>query len=331
MGPFDKNKACTYYADVAIQAYQEDQSRKCGFYPGSGWGSDHQAHYLWCMTGTNSKLINSKIEHLRDSLEQCRACEKYSNTAIAQNKINLIHHCGYSGGQWNSNYDHHFKWCMQGQSETTLKTQANLRNGKLGFCQPIYGSFKIVSIKPDVDASTGLIKTINIKMEVNSQKPWKIGRYGPSDKGSLWLDLKVINKTEYGPKIIQRRFSITGQYDGAYAATFVAPVVGAGKKHFTIKAATTYPSNIRLEAFKMLYHHPGGFISNKGFAQPGSFLCSFNYPDIEATVYMVTRDGVKSATEKEPQIQYNGIFFNTKTKKIGPWTEVPQRGSGPCP
>lgn len=332
MAPFNQEQACKDYAAVAIQAYQEDQSRNCGFYPGAGWGGDYQAHYVWCMTGSNATKIPSKIKHLRDSLEQCRACENYSNTAVSQNKTNQLHHCGYGGGQWNSNYNHHFKWCMQGQSITTLQKQTNLRQGKLGFCQPVYGNFKIKSIKPVVDLpGTGLVKTIAIEMEVNSQKPWKIGRYGPGDKGSLWLDLKVINKTEWGSKVIQRRFSITGQYDGAYVPTFVSPVVGTGKKNFTIKVAPSYPSNIRLEAFKMLYHHPGGLISNKGIAQPGSFDCSFNYPDIEATVYMVTRDGVKSATRKKTQIKYDGIFFNTKTKKIGPWDEVPLRGSGPCP
>lgn len=176
-----------------------------------------------------------------------------------------------------------------------------------------------------------VVKTVNIKIQANSPKPWLIGRYGPGDKGSLWLDLKVFNKTASGSKTVQRRFALTGHYDGASVPTFVAPVAGAGQTNFTIKAAPAYPSNIRLEAFKMRYHHPGGLFSNKGFAQPGSFLCSFNYPDIEAAVFIVTNKGVKSVTKKAEQIQKPGMHFNEKTKKIGPWDEVPLRGSGPCP
>lgn len=328
---YSQEEACKNYAEVAIKAFSEEQKLGCGYYPGAGWGGDYQAHYLWCMSGNNSSLIKSRITKLRDKLDTCRACNIYAGTAVLHNKVNDARYCGYTGGRWNSNRDYHFKWCLSGNNQQKINSESRLRKAKLDLCRPLNGDFQIVSIKPDIYKTTGFIKTINIEIKANTQKPWLLGRYGPGDQGSLWLDLKIINKTGSTPKVIERKFSLTGKYNGKYVPTFVAPVFGNGMKQFTIKAATSYPFNIRLEAFKMLYHHPGGIISSEGFAMPGSFKCSFDYPDIEATVYIITTKGVKKVKRIEQQIQYSGIYFNIKSKNIGAFTEVPLRGSGPCP
>jgi len=332
--PLSKEGICKKHADTAILAYKENINRACG-YLGEGWGNDYQNHYLWCMSGDNYKQSSILIGKLRNSLEKCRTCETFSKTAVNQNALNISQSCGLYGPEWNSDYNYHFKWCMHGQNHQLAVKENTSRKAILDKCKPLYGNFKVLSVKPFID-NNSLLQKIEIGIATDSTKPWAIGRYGPGAEGSLWLKLRIHNKTGYGPKIIDRIFSLTGKTtDQKYVTTFMTPHIGmsfpAGYQEFPIHISSGYPSKIRLEAFKMLYHHPGGFLSNEGIAQPGSFKCSFNYPDVEVTVYMVTNAGLKSATYKLEQFQNPNIYFNTKMKKIGAWSEVPQRGSGPCP
>lgn len=333
-GDFEsREQSCHKYANVAIQAFQENQDKKCGN-SGFPWGADPVSHYNWCMAGNNSQSISQNIKLFRENLEICRGCESYANTAITQYKTYQANHCGNGGNAWDGNYDYHFDWCMHGNNSQYAENENRARQFELNKCQPLNGNFKIESITPYL-YPTGYIQKIEFKVSANSPKPWLTGPYGTMKEGSMWLDLRVYNKTNYGIVRVDRSYSITGRGSKKdYIPTLMEPVPGqqfpSGQQTFTVNVSSGYP-NIRLEAHKMVYHHPGGLISSEGFAQPGSFKCSFNYPDIEATLHIVTNNGVKSDTRKLTQFQHPSVFFNIESKNIGLFSEVPQHGTGPCP
>lgn len=329
-----KEQRCKSYAETVKNAAQENQERKCG-YSGNAWNSDTLTNFQWCMQDTNINLVSSKIKMLREQLEKCRSCESYSKSAVNQYKQYAADQCGPGGPEWSGEYDYHFNWCKNGDNEKLHAAKGKkTRQNILDRCKPLYGNFNIDSIKPHLH-QTGYIDHIEITTTATSSRPWLIGDYGSNKEGSMWLRLTVSNKTNKGVEKIERDYSITGygsQKD--HIPTFMAPVPGqsmkSGQQQFKVQIGPGYP-NIRLEAHKMVYHHPGGWISSEGVAQPGSFKCSFGYPDIEATLYILTPAGVKSHTEKITQFQHPWVHFNTETKNIGAWDEVPQHGSGPCP
>lgn len=39
-------------------------------------------------------------------------CDRYARTAVAQNQVNVQLRCGLSGSRWQSNYSHHYNWCV---------------------------------------------------------------------------------------------------------------------------------------------------------------------------------------------------------------------------
>ena len=320
-----KDQFCKDYATTALEAWKENESRKCG-YSGEGWGSDYQSHYVWCIMGSNSDLVPAKIKSLREALEKCRTCEQYANTAVSQNKVNVGQSCGYKGPAWDSDYNNHFKWCMAGQNVQFTGQETKKRQGMMDQCKPLFGSFNIQSIKPYLNTNSYL-DHVDIQIEANSTKPWAIGPYGPGDEGSLWLKLRVYNLNDKCRKTVTERiFSITGKSGGNFVNTFMAPPMGmsfpAGNQNFTATVSSGYP-NIRVEACKDLYHTSGLF-------QPGGYACDFFFPDIDATVYMVTNTGVKSDTKKIEEFMHPNIFFNRVFEK-GSAPNITHDAPYPCP
>lgn len=65
------------------------------------------------------------------------ACSAYARQAVNQNNENLQRGCGFGGGRWQSNYDAHYGWCMNGGWMFDGPTnENNARAAELAKCVP---------------------------------------------------------------------------------------------------------------------------------------------------------------------------------------------------
>ena len=127
----DKRVRCDRYAKAAVAQQLENTSVGCGF-TGPEWDSNYNYHYQWCMHGNNSNydIINRGYEFRKDKLSHCNlseldqkvhtrydlTCGKYARSAVELNNQNLYWGCGFKPPKWDSNYQHHLKWCKHGDN-----------------------------------------------------------------------------------------------------------------------------------------------------------------------------------------------------------------------
>jgi hypothetical protein len=126
-----KHYNCDSYANDAVWRYNETKKLGCN-YTGPQWSPDHNYHYNWCMKGNNISFIEAernarKIKHI-----EC-ICKDYSKTAISQSQENKQKGCGFTGPEWSSDYNIHFKWCMKVNDSTREKEQ-DAREANLSKC-----------------------------------------------------------------------------------------------------------------------------------------------------------------------------------------------------
>ena len=126
-----KHYNCDSYSRDAVWRYNETKKLGCT-YTGPQWSPDYSYHYNWCMKGNNISFIEAeknarKVKHI-----EC-ICKNYSKTAVSQNQQNKQKGCGFSGPEWSSDYNTHFKWCMNVNDSARDKEQ-DAREADLSKC-----------------------------------------------------------------------------------------------------------------------------------------------------------------------------------------------------
>ncbi len=122
---------CQRYANDAVHANDQNNALGCNL-AGPQWQSNFSNHYNWCLGQPDDAL--SSETHLRDqAIESCGRCVDYAREAVSQNEQNLSRSCGYSGPQWQSDYNAHFGWCLT-MSADAVRSERDLRIQALGFC-----------------------------------------------------------------------------------------------------------------------------------------------------------------------------------------------------
>jgi hypothetical protein len=120
--------ACNKYAKDAVLQNQENLKLKCGL-SGSRWSSDYNAHLNWCMSG-NLTMAKGENTERQKALAECKKkrCDWYTKGAVEYNNYNLKYGCGFTGPQWNSNYNYHYNWCMAGDNIKYVDAEIMSRN-----------------------------------------------------------------------------------------------------------------------------------------------------------------------------------------------------------
>jgi len=131
-----KEEACKNYANSAVSQNKMNLDWGCGF-TGPQWNSNFDYHYNWCMVGNNINNTKGEIEARQKALEQFRKdrCDWYAKAAVSYNDYNLKYGCGFTGPQWNSNFDYHYNWCMHGDNVKYINAEIKARNDTYQPCE----------------------------------------------------------------------------------------------------------------------------------------------------------------------------------------------------
>ena len=130
--------ACDKYAKDAVLQNQHNEKIGCG-YSGLQWNSDYNNHFNWCMNG-NLNLTKGENNARQAALAKCRTskCDEYAKIAVLQNDSNLQMKCGFTGPLWNSDYNYHFNWCMNGDNVQFADKETKARADIKGKCSGCY-------------------------------------------------------------------------------------------------------------------------------------------------------------------------------------------------
>ena len=163
------------------------------------------------------------------------------------------------------------------------------------FMPQLDGSFTITSVKPHV--VKGILKRVDVVIEADSKNEWAVQDGGHHKYGSMWLELKVINKVVINrvrqDRIFGHMFSANGKAAGN--EPFLAPKLGKtfpkGKQKFVLSVLPTrdfgQPSRRTGFAANAVSGVQEMWSESGGLFQPGKIKCRHYYPEMVANVYIV--------------------------------------------
>lgn len=106
---------CFVYTEKAKEQVKQATEMKCGFEKGFGrgkWSPNPAAHRSWCLSVKESETAKADTETRRYLLEKCGRCRSYANAAATSGRENMRLSCGFKGGEWNTDFQYHYSWCM---------------------------------------------------------------------------------------------------------------------------------------------------------------------------------------------------------------------------
>ena len=130
--------------DIRSQAQEDNAQAAARRQPGGGdFGSDTcKQGFVWreacgpsdhvCVPpGTRSRAADDN-RHAAARLKY-PVCRQYAQAAVDANAQNVQHHCGFSGGRWQNNFNAHFQWCLNVGVDPP-SNETNARNEQLAQC-----------------------------------------------------------------------------------------------------------------------------------------------------------------------------------------------------
>ena len=320
-----KEQMCTEYAEASVIQENENKEQNCNF-TGDDWSIDQDYHYNWCIENNdlnyNKKAVD-KYSTRQEELKKCKDknfCKEYAKKAEEQNEKNKQDGCGFTDPVlWLSNFEYHYDWCLSGQNIGIADKRTKERNTLLAKCasiKPLDGTFKIISVKPSIDEN-GILGRVEIIIESDSSQDWVLGDFGHNVYGSLWIEIKTINKVWYNglvqDVVYNNFFSIRGMAAGTQS--LVQPPIGnqylKGKRPVVL-IVHPFP-NIRLSAIQKIFSVPVGPF------EPGKLGCWHDYPEIIAKVNVFTTSGIQHDTMPIEAINTPLTTISIKQPSGGVW------------
>ncbi len=297
-----KCNTCNSYAKTAVDLNKKREKQKCARgseweYKYPRWSSDEDHHNRWCLQGENYKTADSHNRRRESEIKRCTDCEQFEKQIAdfdkqyenllcrAPNslKFNVVDACLYPETK---DYASYIRDTIKAKKTELARCNMN---------KPLNGDFKITKITPHYGASRQ-VDSIDISVSANSKNDWVIGNYGNEKYGSLWVKLKlrsfVLNGGKEQDKTHNSFFAIGGTSNvPAMIAPYVGKKIPAGSQNFVIK----------VKPFTIL----SGVLTiwNNGKA------CTYNYPWVEAEVFISTPPNVNQDFKKRV---YSTSFFDKK-------------------
>lgn len=138
-GPAQAESAevCRQYAQAAVDAFRENQTRGCRF-ADQRWQGDFDNHLNWCL-GAPTQWVKNEREFRTNLLRVCRrepqavVCKVYAANAVGDERSNVSNRCGFAGGRWQLNHDEHLRWCLQTPPDA-VNRETGVRDALLNVC-----------------------------------------------------------------------------------------------------------------------------------------------------------------------------------------------------
>lgn len=144
----DNQDYCNSYGNKAGQAALDNKLYNCKF-TGPRWGEGSEGHRAYCLSERIAQRVRGEISSwpqsettLRnDLIDKCKGknpqrkiafCTNYANEAVADAKTFKEKNCDASQnnwGRWETDYVHHFSWCIGRGSVTATNTAGNSETG----------------------------------------------------------------------------------------------------------------------------------------------------------------------------------------------------------
>jgi len=137
---------CDRYARHALEQFEVAKGEKCRNLKYPVWSMDFKHHYNWCRRVSKTQANQGEEQRLA-VLRQCRhrnaevtadsrerTCRDYASSAVAQQRQNLKRSCGFSGPQWNPNFEDHYNWCLSGGNVRFAADEQQRRQQALANC-----------------------------------------------------------------------------------------------------------------------------------------------------------------------------------------------------
>jgi len=155
---------CSQYATKALSQLKQAQDHGIPDLNPPVWSSDSASHYLWCLSVSEQEVANGEAVRqlvldtfVKDGPPKGsllpkmvtakpvqgeillppgvkETCERYARESISQQQFNLKFSCGQSGAQWDSDYSHHYLWCIHGENYKRAAAEAANKNSLLSTC-----------------------------------------------------------------------------------------------------------------------------------------------------------------------------------------------------
>jgi hypothetical protein len=103
---------CSNYAQLAVDAYAQQEKLFCGNPGGPRWSSNYNGHLQWCF-GHEPNAVHTETSARSMLVGTCELCDGYAKDAMRQRQEAIANKCDISGPRWSGHSGGHKSWCMQ--------------------------------------------------------------------------------------------------------------------------------------------------------------------------------------------------------------------------
>jgi hypothetical protein len=103
---------CSNYAQLAVDAYDQQEKLFCGNPGGPRWSSNYNGHLQWCF-GQEQHVVLSETSARSMLVGTCELCDRYAKDAMRARQEAINNKCDISGPRWSGHSGGHKSWCME--------------------------------------------------------------------------------------------------------------------------------------------------------------------------------------------------------------------------
>jgi len=161
------------------------------------------------VTGTVTEVDTGRMLQISHQ----RTCQDYASKAVTQQQRNLEASCGFSGPQWNDNYNDHFNWCTHGENLKYTQGEEQRRQDALEQCSTKHQASRQAQVKSPGSprfSAPGSQRTLNHASSIPQLKTVDVAGFSG---GMLMIDA-LQAATRHQPDCNELRSSLIAMMNG---------------------------------------------------------------------------------------------------------------------